>query len=946
MLWVRNIYKNHSQPLLSFARLRCPTKKLTNSRLFSRPSSSHANSAPPAMGSKQASTGAGGPGAAKKKPGGGPSGGRNDNPAHRRAKVHLARNIPVEPAESALKDGELDLQAFVAAHEFEIRSLEQSMATSKAVGSSRAFQQVPRGLRRRTASHNPRRVPRRLRSRAKKEMAEDNTPMVQSRRRKPTSTRARLRAETAKRLRLLAARTKRRKMIAKGANAAEAATKNMKAPERARPKIRRNQLNEPPRPPARFRKRQIDKTWLPTHLWHAKRARMTEPKTPLWRFAIPMTPSEKIYRPTHRSQGERGTLVWDTSYTSTIGLYGNEGGICRVLRRIGLVDDAYWNDKGKKWRQGVRSRSVVISRETYGPPRLICPCTIAWNPNSSTQSDGRLQRQVYLRINPSAFKEIFDELLRLTKMETPRLYIEDLRFEIGSIELSGPASTEALLAVLTPHPASGKSSLNQGEIFKSLAGLTNPSTLTANAMLAFSIQDPRLRYPPRRQEGWEDERLQGRLMESIVEWPVERDLGANLLFDRDARHRASGLPTQQALNKRRSAITAGAFLKPTSADPEVPVMLLASKSGSDTQTQGSWTLMLPWKCVLPVWHSLVHYPLISGGNPRFAGLNECMQVAFERSIPWFPADYLGTDAGAAWELEQRAKRKRSYDKRPKSKRTEWKSLDLGAGRKGELGDGLACDFELLFGLDRAADEGGKATNTEQDAMEGVEMTVPAVMITSGLKQLSHVSRSSMGSLVTAKPDVQALPPNAVTTVRITVIGRGVVTSCARIYRLPRVSTFASDASTIEVPSTVPHGLSSEAHPLPYNLRAQWLRKLASDATASTPKQKQQKEKPDDMQERKRLLAQHLTAPPEPYPPLATNNDSIHGHHPLVPDAEDLIGFVTSGSFNMAHGRGTAVGTIAVEKVIADLRTVPKEAQLCIVRNTGENVGWLARWVYV
>ncbi len=28
---------------------------------------------------------------------------------------------------------ELDLQAFVAAHEFEIRSLEQSMATSKAV---------------------------------------------------------------------------------------------------------------------------------------------------------------------------------------------------------------------------------------------------------------------------------------------------------------------------------------------------------------------------------------------------------------------------------------------------------------------------------------------------------------------------------------------------------------------------------------------------------------------------------------------------------------------------------------------------------------------------------------------------------------------------------------------------------------------------------------------
>ena len=194
------------------------------------------------MGNKQAPAGPGGPGQGKRKPGSASPGGRNDNPqAARRAKVHLARNIPVEPAQSALKDGELDLQAFVAAHEFEVRSLEQSMATSKAVGSSRAFQQVPRGLRRRTASHNPRRVPRRLQARARKEMADDNTPMVQPRRRKPTSTRARLRAETAKRLRLLAARTRRRKMITKTGGKAE-----KPLTQKPRPKIRRNQLNEPP----------------------------------------------------------------------------------------------------------------------------------------------------------------------------------------------------------------------------------------------------------------------------------------------------------------------------------------------------------------------------------------------------------------------------------------------------------------------------------------------------------------------------------------------------------------------------------------------------------------------------------------------------------------------------------------------------------------------------
>ncbi|OAA75255.1 Ribonuclease P/MRP, subunit POP1 [Akanthomyces lecanii RCEF 1005] len=895
------------------------------------------------MGNKQAPAGPGGPGQGKRKPGSASSGGRNDNPqAARRAKVHLARNIPVEPAQSALKDGELDLQAFVAAHEFEIRSLEQSMATSKAVGSSRAFQQVPRGLRRRTASHNPRRVPRRLQARARKEMADDNTPMVQPRRRKPTSTRARLRAETAKRLRLLAARTRRRKMIAKGTKTGDKAEKPLT--QRPRPKIRRNQLNEPPLPPSRFRKRQIHKTWLPTHLWHAKRARMTPPNNPLWRFAIPLTPSEKIYRPTHRSQGERGTLVWDTSYMSTIGLYGHEAGLSRVLKRLGFTDAAYWNGQAKKWLAGTRSRSATIFRDHNGRPRPMCPCTVLWNPQPAAQDESSTQRQVFLRMHPSAFKEVFDELLRLTRMETPRLYIEDLRFEIGSIELTGPASTEALLAVLTPHPAAEGSGLNQGRVFESLHGLTNPSALAASVTLAFTIQDPRLRYPPRRLEGWDNDRLQEKLMKNIVEWPVERQLDGNLLFDRNARHQGSALPSQQAICRRRSVITAGAFLKPTKSDPQIPVTLLACRSASGTQTQGSWTLMLPWKCVLPVWHSLVHYPLISGGNPRFAGVNESMQVAFERGVPWFPADYPGTDEGADWELTQRAKRRKDYDKRPKSKRTEWASLDLGAGRKGELGDGLTCDFELLFGLKPESREPNVAEASPGDAMQGVETTAaPGASNLNQLKLLNQVSKADLQSQLDATP-TQALPANAITSVRIMIAGRGVVTSCARIYRLPKPCAAAPDSSNIEVPSTVPHGASLEPHGLPFNLRAQWLAKLSTEKAPF--KVMPQGPNALDMDHRKRRLAQTLTAPPAQYPPPPTNHDGIGGHHPLVPDADDLIGFVTSGSYNMAHGRGTAVGAIAVEKVLADLRTTPKEAKLCIVRNAGENVGWLARWEHV
>ena len=45
-----------------------------------------------------------------------------------------------------------------------------NMSGSKKALSSRAFQQVPKDMRRRTASHNVKRVPKRLRARAAKEV--------------------------------------------------------------------------------------------------------------------------------------------------------------------------------------------------------------------------------------------------------------------------------------------------------------------------------------------------------------------------------------------------------------------------------------------------------------------------------------------------------------------------------------------------------------------------------------------------------------------------------------------------------------------------------------------------------------------------------------------------------------------------------------------------------
>ena len=89
----------------------------------------------------------------------------------KRVKISSARTILAQASDKALSNnGDLDVSAFIKAREFEIKAMAASMGASKNSLSTRAFQQVPRDLRRRTASHNVKRVPKRLRARAAREV--------------------------------------------------------------------------------------------------------------------------------------------------------------------------------------------------------------------------------------------------------------------------------------------------------------------------------------------------------------------------------------------------------------------------------------------------------------------------------------------------------------------------------------------------------------------------------------------------------------------------------------------------------------------------------------------------------------------------------------------------------------------------------------------------------
>ncbi|KAJ5263239.1 hypothetical protein N7478_010844 [Penicillium angulare] len=866
---------------------------------------------------------------AKRKPFGPPGSNGSAGGARKRAKAFDARTLAVQSNEAALSaTGELDVAAYAAARAFEIQALERGIQKSRDALTSRAFQKVPRSLRRRTASHNVKRVPKRLRARAKREMIEDNTPTVTARRRKPTQI-MRIRLETARRLQNLNAKSKARRAARKSKldNDESAKLKSEgshpfnTAPRI--PKIKKNVLSRPPPPQAKYSKRQRCKTWLPTHMFHAKRAHMATTKNPIWRFAVPISPTEKSYRPTHRARGSRGAVAWDMSYMSTIQLEGIESCIEAVLRSVRVDGDDAWGTKGKKWRVGTRSL-YAWTYEREHPERPIAPITMMWcvqGKSEDVEMTGAEQskpakqprRKLWIRVHPSAFLQLWTELLEVSKRQSHPVMVEDLRFDIGSVEITGPGSVETLLAALSPilnSDGSNSGPESPESTWSSLLGVSNSSSLPQNALLSFSISDPRLRYPLQTLRVPDNESHMNDLAVLLANWSPDKTQGPSPLFERNNRLAASRqLPSQKAINRRRTLAGPGALPAPQPNDPQIPVMILANRPhglAKRSSVPGSWTVLLPWKCVAPVWYLMMYYPLSSGGIPRFGGLKEQQQLAFEAGEPWFPGDFPGTQAGWEWSQKEARKTRTEWARRPKGRRVEFDSLTLGDGHpKGEIGHGWAPDWNRLLQVPSkdAVDSNVNAAKKEKE--NATVNSVPLPLDMHNVRYTHHNTDRILSRFFKSAPG-----PGALASIHLTLSGRGTPVPSARIYRLP------TDPS----------------------LRQKWI-DLSSSSKNKDPSRKQGNGRTPALtaEESRRQLAESLIS--------GSASESNAADKLEVPFEEDLIGFVTSGNYNLSEGKGTGIGSIVLSKVlIPDVKQ--HERKMCIVRTAGEKIGRLGTWELV
>lgn len=502
----------------------------------------------------------------------------------KRKKLFNTRNIRTQLADSSYKDGLLSVPDFLNSREFEIKSFEMSQLKTRASASNRIFQSLPRTLRRRTASHNVKRVPKRLRNRALREM-QDTNPV----KRKPTSKQI-YKLRMSKKLLKLATKIKLLKSIPIDNQAA--VKDKIKQLDKQLEELRNkkhlekpvlnnvmgsydntgvNEFAKKPRGNLKYSKRQKQYVWLGTHVWHAKRFHMIK----RWGYQIPLAPSQKCFKSINRA-ARHNTIIFDTSYYDSMVMDYDEKLIRDLIKPTTLILKGTKSYQGPLYVEGIH----------------VGDCLFYCNPHIS---------KMILRVHPSVYEELFIHI-----KDTYNVNLHDCRYSLGSIELVGPTSLNTLNKIF--------------HITKDIPEFKNLSlyndTLPKGTIFSFNIQDPRLwkhpvKPPVKETMSYND------LIINLSKGIIENESLVQLLSPEGREQSYKDQLTTKLLDKHPD---------PKDVAESIPVLL--------TKGEYSWSLILPWFWVLPVWLKLNHIPHVHLG-----GVNQLKQLAFERQELSFPQDF-------------------------------------------------------------------------------------------------------------------------------------------------------------------------------------------------------------------------------------------------------------------------------------------------------------------
>ncbi|EMS18934.1 ribonuclease P/MRP protein subunit POP1 [Rhodotorula toruloides NP11] len=543
----------------------------------------------------------------------------------------------------------LEVEKFAQARVFEITAMQRAMKSAKEAGTQRAFQSLPRHLRRRAASHNIRRLPSRLRERAKAEVPKD------------------------------AAKPKR-------------VSRSMLGRHRQKPGIKAEL----------FRQRQQNKLWLETHVWHAKRMHMTE----IWGHRLAETPTAKAFRSSYRAS-HHGALVHDASYYQYFQLDGPFADLERILQAV--CDPAAVSPASKRFSSGSRECTVDVYDTTRAYPNgLLGPATFIWRPeiadSAPSTSTASPSRTLLVRVHPAVARHAASSVQHAIEHLKLGLSVGLRRYEKGflTFEVTGRRATEVVKAVLKP--VKGTDGATKAA-WRKLDAKAGPGGVPEGMVFGLEVYDPRLSFPPQLEKASPDTVNLERLV------PAPPIASAPTFWD--IKHRASiHTPRfkKRDLDARRAEeLIPGTRLAPLAQDDRIPVLLsqriIGSQSTSPSRSRPppihGWTLTVPAGWGMPFWSSLVY------STPRVAGIRERSHQYYEAGAPRFPEDYVGSPGFDEHETRREADEQGYWERRPPAKRPNYDKFGTRSPWKVEMGEVLTTAWSRS-GFSVEQEEGNSA----------------------------------------------------------------------------------------------------------------------------------------------------------------------------------------------------------------------------------------------
>lgn len=630
---------------------------------------------------------------------------------------HNENNNPKKKGEyNELLSKDLSLiktEDYINLKQSEIKNFIETIIKNKKYGSNkRAYQNLPRHLRRRTGSHNVRRVPKRIRKRTLKEMMKsdqkvmDGNTSLMKHKRSLTNKQYYKKKMAVKLLKLLTRSKFMKRSIPSKIGKFNVGSRfnlrnRIKVMENAIKEMKKELGKEDPadllnnrlghvdlvgknkvvedtlklNKSIKYYKRQQGKyqcKWLPSHVYNIKRCHMIK----YFGFKVALKPTLKCYRLINRNNGTSNkgdkTLVMDTSYLGKIMITSEKG------------DDLFklLNSKFDKKDLKFSKKGVYVDDVYYGSVNYL-----KWIEK---------KKKMLLMLDSAVYKKVIKKMLTLYEAEIKEgsLSVQDLTFALGLIKIIGTQSLNTLLKCIRSYPDSEEDSslINFTDLFNLASQFKDYSSfINDDFVVGLNIKDPRLiRVPslPQVKSEFTDADMLKLLnkLQALNKFSLPKE--ANDLFDSSKRYESyQNKLTIKDLHKALNGKTT------STCTTKIPLLIFKDND----HIKNSFTIMLPYHWTLPLYYRLNRMPHVF-----LIGLNQINQIAYDNGIESLQRNVL-TDV-TSWqhnymEYYNALGDREHWTRKGKSRRVNYDKIKAeyqGGEKIDEMGDYFKADWKFLY----------------------------------------------------------------------------------------------------------------------------------------------------------------------------------------------------------------------------------------------------------